>query len=163
AEKRPIPADEGEHGHGGGHADVDADHAALDFAGELAGGGTAGGEDSRSIAVTAAIGPGDGVFEGLGPQKRKDRAQDLLVVAARASGPARSSGVGPTKKPGSCRRERPSRMGWAPSPMPRSMYLAARSLAAASMTGPMWALSLALVSATTMRSMASARRLWSAS
>src|SRR5690349_17387471 len=66
AEERIIPAIERKPGHRSGHADVDADHAALNAMLEFAGGLAGAGENGRAIAVRRAIGDFNGriqVFE----------------------------------------------------------------------------------------------------
>src|ERR1035437_8522611 len=55
AEEGVLPAGEGEEGHGGGDAYVDADHADLAARTVLAGGLTAGREDRRRVAERAVV------------------------------------------------------------------------------------------------------------
>src|ERR1035437_10987307 len=55
AEEGVFPAGEGEEGHGGGDAYVDADHADLAARTVLAGGLAAGGEDRRGVAEGAVV------------------------------------------------------------------------------------------------------------
>ena len=56
AEEGLVPSAEGEEGHGGGDADVDADHAGLDAVAELAGCFAAAGEDGGAVAVDRGVG-----------------------------------------------------------------------------------------------------------
>src|ERR1700722_11924590 len=53
AEERFVPAGEGEPGHGGGDADVDADHAGVETHFEFAGEVAAVGENAGAVAVRA--------------------------------------------------------------------------------------------------------------
>src|ERR1017187_9684239 len=57
AVKRPVPTREGEDRHRRGHADVHADHATLDFSGEMLRPAAAAGKDGGAVAVPAAVGP----------------------------------------------------------------------------------------------------------
>src|SRR3982751_2508049 len=55
AEKRLVPAGEGEPRHRRGHADVDADHPGVEALLELAGGVAAAREDARAVAEIASL------------------------------------------------------------------------------------------------------------
>src|SRR6185436_3620071 len=66
AEEGFVPAGEGEPGHGGGDADVDADHAGVEVVLELAGGVAVAGEDGGAVAVLGALADGEGFVEGFG-------------------------------------------------------------------------------------------------
>ena len=63
AEEGLVPAAEGEEGHGGGDADIDADHAGLDAVAEFAGGFAASRENRGAVAVDRAVGQVDGGVE----------------------------------------------------------------------------------------------------
>ena len=63
AEEGLVPAGEGEPGHRGGDADVDADHAGVEVPFELAGGVTALGEDRGAVAVGAVAADGQGALQ----------------------------------------------------------------------------------------------------
>src|SRR2546421_2596221 len=63
AEERLPGAAEGEVGHGGGHADVDAHVAHVSPVGELAGPAAVLRKDARRVAVRAVVDERDGLIE----------------------------------------------------------------------------------------------------
>src|SRR5882757_6539361 len=73
-----VPAGEGEPGHGGGDADVDADHAGVEVLLELPGGVAAAGEDGGAVAVGTAAADVEGLFERGGADDREDGAEDFV-------------------------------------------------------------------------------------
>src|SRR5258706_9285563 len=73
-----VPAGEGEPGHGGGDADVDADHAGVEVLLELPGGVAAAGEDGGAVAIGTAAADVQGLFERGGADDREDGAEDFL-------------------------------------------------------------------------------------
>src|SRR5258706_7054603 len=78
AEEGLVPAGEGKPGHGGGDADVDADHAGVEVLLELPGGVAAAGEDRGAVAIGAAAADVQGLFERGGADDGEDGAEDLL-------------------------------------------------------------------------------------
>jgi hypothetical protein len=78
AEEGLVPAGEGEPGHGGGDADVDADHAGVEILFELAGGVAALGEDGGAVAVGAIAAYLQGGFEAVGADDGEDGAEDFF-------------------------------------------------------------------------------------
>src|SRR5919109_5432262 len=65
AEERLLGAAEGEVGHGGGHADVDAHVADVGPVGELAGPAAVLRKDARRVAIRAVIDKREGLIERL--------------------------------------------------------------------------------------------------
>src|SRR3954468_674835 len=63
AEEGFVPAGEGEPGHRGGDADVDADHAGVEVVFELSGRVTVAGEDAGAVAVFALSSDGESFIE----------------------------------------------------------------------------------------------------
>ncbi len=79
AEERRVPAAEREEGHGGGDADVDADHAGLDAVAEFTGGFAAAGEYGGAVAVGRRVGEFDGSVEVFHADDIEHRAEHLLL------------------------------------------------------------------------------------
>src|SRR3954451_5126950 len=67
AEERSIPAGEREPCHRGGDADVDADHAGVEVAFELAGRVAAAGEDGGSVAIFGLVADSERFIQVGGP------------------------------------------------------------------------------------------------
>ena len=79
AEEGFVPAGEGEPGHRGGDADVDADHAGVEVALELAGGVAGAGENAGAVAVFAVAADGEGFVEVFGAHDGEDRAENFFL------------------------------------------------------------------------------------
>src|SRR5262245_25096645 len=73
AEERLVPAREREPRHWGGDADIDADHARVEAALELARRVAVPREDARPVAVVAFAAQSEGMVEIVGPHHRQDR------------------------------------------------------------------------------------------
>src|SRR5262249_28092343 len=82
AKERFVPAGEGEPGHGCGDADVDADHAGVKAAFEIAGGPAAGRKDARAVAVFALPAERQGLVEIADADDRKHRHENLFTCEA---------------------------------------------------------------------------------
>src|ERR1017187_4883229 len=79
AEEGLVPAVEREPGHGGGHADVDADHAALDAVLEFARGLARTRENGGAISIGRAVGQLNGGVEISYAHHVKHGAKDFLA------------------------------------------------------------------------------------
>src|ERR1700722_687974 len=77
AEEGFVPAGEGEPGHRGGDADVDADHAGVEMHLELPGGIAAVGEDAGAVAVGRVAGDLDRFVNVLYAKDGEDGPEDL--------------------------------------------------------------------------------------
>src|SRR3954471_3899143 len=82
AEERPVPAGEREPCHRGGDADVDADHAGVEVAFEMAGGVAASSEDGGSVAVFGFLADGQCFVEVGGPYDREHGTEDFFFPDA---------------------------------------------------------------------------------
>src|SRR5262249_7919358 len=71
AEERLVPSRKGEDGHRGGHADVDADHPAIDVARERARGAAVASEDDRAVPAGRLVGARDRVAQIFDAHHRK--------------------------------------------------------------------------------------------
>jgi len=78
AEEGLLPAREGERGHRGRDADVDADHADLGVGLEAARGVAAAREDHRHVTIARAVERGEGGVEGFLADDAEDGAEDLF-------------------------------------------------------------------------------------
>src|ERR687885_877407 len=79
AEERLLSAAEGEVGHGGGHADIDAHVADVGPVGELASPAAVLRKDARRIAVRAVVDEREGLVERRSRHDRQNRAEDLIA------------------------------------------------------------------------------------
>ena len=80
AEEGALPSAEGVEGHGHGDGHVDADHAGLHAAAEVAGGVAVAGEDAGAVAVLVLVDELEGFFEVVDADDAEDRAEDLFLV-----------------------------------------------------------------------------------
>src|SRR5664280_955354 len=80
AEQRLLPPAERVVGHGYRDGDVDPDHPDLHVATEPPGGTPVPGEDRRTVAVGIGVHQVDGLVEGIDPEHRQHRAEDLVPV-----------------------------------------------------------------------------------
>src|SRR4051812_16294410 len=78
AEEGFVPAGEGEPGHGGGDADVDADHAGVEVMLELSRRITVLSKDRGAVAVFAVSADGEGFVERLGADDGEYGAEDFF-------------------------------------------------------------------------------------
>src|SRR5579863_9282644 len=79
AEETAFPAGEGEIGHGGGYADVDADVSCRGFVAETAGGRAAGSEKGSLVAIRATLQEGDCFVHVSGVDQAEHGAENFRV------------------------------------------------------------------------------------
>src|SRR5919205_3064048 len=81
-EKGCFPPAEGVVGHGDGQGHVDADHADVHGALELAGRGSRGGEDGGTVTVGVGVDQLDALVQVFDPYHDEYGAEDLFLVGA---------------------------------------------------------------------------------
>ena len=136
AKERLVPAREREQRHWRGHTNIHADHAALDFACELAGISAAAGENRCAVAIRHAVEQRNCLIERAFGRSIESTGPNTSVEYSDMSGVTLSISVGPTKKPFDGTPCRPSRTSCAPSSTPRPIIIWMRSRASVSITGP---------------------------
>src|SRR5580658_1367960 len=80
AEEGTLPSAEGVEGHGHGDGHVDAYHADLYAAAEVAGGIAVAGENAGAVAVLVLVDEFEGLLEVVDADDAEDGAEDLFLV-----------------------------------------------------------------------------------
>src|SRR5450756_2300275 len=138
AEEGVLVPREGEEGHRHRDADIDADHAGVGAARELAGVVTALGEDAGAVGEGAVVHDGQALFEVGDALDEEDRAEGLFLTAGHVLGDLVEDGRADevAALEAGTTTPRPSTISSAPSSTPLSIQRMTDCLWASETTGP---------------------------